>query len=1048
MATQRDLRLIRIVTPRDLLARPSPLLLLLLLCTVAVWMGCSRTPTGVSPLEPEEALESFELEEGFRIELFAAEPLITDPVAMEVDENGRIYVVENPGYPLDTKPTGKIKLLQDTNGDGRPDESTVFADGLTLPTGLMRWKNGILVTAAPDLVYFEDSDGDNRADIRRVILTGFAFSNPQHTVNTPIYGIDNWIYLAHEAAIRAIVFSDEFGDKGGDLHFPDQPSARLKNEGRNLRLRPDSYEIEALSGTSQYGHAFDLWGHHFTMHNSNHARHEVIEARYLERNPDLLVRSTMQDMSDHGNSCKVYPITEDPEYQILTDVGVLTSACSMTLYRGGYFPPSYDGNAFVAEPAHNLIHRDIWTESGASFVASRATKEREFLASTDSWFRPVNFYVGPEGDLYVLDYYRRYIEHPEWMAKEVYESQGLYDGEDRGRIYRVTPTVASASSKEVKQSIPDIVLGSVLSRDLVGYLESSNIWWRRTAQRLLVDRQDPSVAPALQKVVHGSTNPTARLRALWTLEGMGELDLRSIQQAMKDSEAGIRENGVKLAESRLSESPELAERLLAMGGDPDPKVRLQVLCTLGGMSGKEAQAARHELLFENVEDTWMQIAALSASFQDPGATLREGIRRLGSSPSPEHALFFRRVASLVGVRRREAEVRNLIQAAATSASKDSAWWRSASFEGLTTGLLVRSDTPRLGSPIYWAAKDSEGDSESRRLDLADQRESLLRLSLGRFAELRRPSQRLLEVLDLLHSDDRLARVLRQAVDTAADAATSPGLRADALRLVGLIDPGTHRSMLENLVTPREPEVVQEAAIESLGKIPGEIIADFLLDRWGRLTPKTRGAAGNALLTEPERIDKLIAAVNQGRVQPWTLEFRNKRSLIMHSDAAVRERARAALEKNAEDRKEILDKYQASLKLEGSAAAGKQVFEKVCSKCHPIKGVGTHYGPDLSTVSNRVPKELLTDIIRPSRSIASNYEMYFVEMNDGSTLVGLIAGQTPTAITLLQEEGKEDIIARGNIRRMIGSRVSGMPEDLDKGVSIQEMADLISFVREE
>ena len=228
---------------------------------------------------------------GYKIEPFLSEPDIVSPVAMEFDENGDLYVVEDRGYPLNVNgKVGRVKLLRDTNGDGVPDKATVFADKLVMPTGVMRWKKGILVTDAPDVLYLEDTNGDGVADVRKVILTGFAFTNPQHTVNNPLYGLDNWIYLAHENAATAIIFKEEFGDRGSDIRYVDRQGVPpLTEHGRNVRFRPDTGQLEALATPSQFGQSFDDWGRHFLVSNSAHIRQEAIAAHYLKRNPDLPV---------------------------------------------------------------------------------------------------------------------------------------------------------------------------------------------------------------------------------------------------------------------------------------------------------------------------------------------------------------------------------------------------------------------------------------------------------------------------------------------------------------------------------------------------------------------------------------------------------------------------------------------------------------------------------------------------------------------------------------------------------------------------------------
>jgi putative membrane-bound dehydrogenase-like protein len=436
-------------SPAMALLKPTalPAVALLLLSAAA----CSKKSP---PFSPKDALETIHLDPAWRVDLFASEPMFADPVAMDIDEDGRIYVVQDSGYPLDTEDAvGKVWLLEDTNGDGKPDKSTLFAEKLVMPTGVMRWKKGILVTDAPNLWYLEDTNGDGKADIKKAILTGFAFTNPQHTVNSPTYGLDNWIYLAHEGFASAVVFARKFGDMGSDIRFVDRPGApSVKNERRNVRFRPDTNQLETTSSTSQFGISFDDYGHLLTVNNSNHAREEVLAARYLTRNPDLLAGSTMQDVSDHGAAAQVFSIVKNPRFELLSGAGIFTSACGITWFHGG---------TFVAEPVHGLVHRDNWIPNGATYTAKRARENVEFLASTDNWFRPVNFYIGPDDALYLIDYYRKVIEHPEWTSREVYESKDIYDGKDLGRIYRLTQTGAPS------QPFPRLRLSQASDEELV-----------------------------------------------------------------------------------------------------------------------------------------------------------------------------------------------------------------------------------------------------------------------------------------------------------------------------------------------------------------------------------------------------------------------------------------------------------------------------------------------------------------------------------------------------------------------------------------------------
>jgi hypothetical protein len=552
------------------------------------------------PYSPAEAIKTFQIDPAFRVEPFASEPAVVSPVAMDFDEDGRIFVVEDRGPKL-----GRVKLLEDTNGDGIPDRTTIFADNLNMPTGVMRWKKGILVTDAPDLLYFEDSNGDGKSDIRRVMLTGFA------SINNPVYGLDNWIYLAQE--------------------------------DHNARLRLDTNQIEALSGGSQFGQAFDSWGHHFTGGNTDHIRHEVIAARYMKRNPELGAFATTTSISDHGAA------------------GEFASAGGLAFFNGAIF---------VAEPVRHLVHEDVLIDAGATFIARRAREGVEFLSSTDAWFRPVNLSTGPDGALYVMDRY------------------GLAGGNDRGRIYRLAPRVTDPVATRIGHA------GSASTRDLVHALESANPWWRRTAQRLLIDRNQIEAAPELGRLVEASLSPVGRVHALWTLDGMKKLDDRLILKALDDGEPGVRENAIILAESRLAESPALTEKLLETVEDTSPRVRFQLLCTLGFLNTPEARAARDRLLATDLEDRWVQLAALSASSDEAPRLFAKALADWSSGESAGRVSLFRQICLVIGARKKGPELQQTLARISEADGHGTAWWRAPSLEGLAQGMGSGLDAQR------------------------------------------------------------------------------------------------------------------------------------------------------------------------------------------------------------------------------------------------------------------------------------------------------------------------------------------------------------------
>ena len=663
------------------------LLLSAVVIMVAGILVRSRRQAG-PPYSPGEALRTINIDKGFRVEPFAAEPMINSPVAMDWDENGRIYVAEDTGYPLDTRPIGRIVLLEDTNGNGIPDRSTVFADHIVMPNGVMCWKGGVLVTAAPDVWFFKDTTGSGKADVREKVLTGFAFTNPQHMVNGPLYGPDNWIYLAHQGPVHTVVFQDPFGDRGSDIRFADGQGPQLKMAPLSMRLRPETHQLEFLSSWSQYGQAFDEWGRHFTITNDSNGRHEVIAARYLRRNPALLLPTVQQDVSTADNN-RVFPITHNPRFEILTDVGTLTSSCSITLpHMGGAFPASFDRVACVAESAHNLVHCDIWSDAGATYSARRLEEKAEFVASTDAWFRPVNMYIGPDGALYVIDYYRNIVEHPEWMAADTYHAGYLYHGKDRGRIYRIVP--------DAKTPVPlpkNIRLGQASDAELVQQLSSPNIWWRRTAQRLLVERHHDDAVPCLGQLFAESSSPLGRVHALWTLDGLGKLDQTLVAKALDDPVAGVRENAIRLAEPYLAKAPELARKLTKMAGDPDPKVRFQLLCTLGFLDSPEATAAEDKLL-DGVEDPWMQVAALSASSVRALPYFELAVSRFVDRETTGRRNFFHQMGAVIGMRADHKEMRRLLTTVADGSRRNADWWGGATLDGMAEGVRAKGTEAR------------------------------------------------------------------------------------------------------------------------------------------------------------------------------------------------------------------------------------------------------------------------------------------------------------------------------------------------------------------
>ncbi len=990
-------------------------------------ISCKEKPL-TSAVSPDKALSTFEVPPGFNIEMIAAEPLISDPVDMEIDEYGNMYVVEMHGYPLDKSGSGNIILLKDTDGDGKMDERIVFADKLTLPAGIMRWKKGILVTDAPDLLYLEDSDNDGIADIRKTILKGFALSNPQHNTNNPMYGLDNWIYIAHQGATSTREYKEEFGDEGSEIIFPDSPDAPKlgKNaNGLSIRFMPDKKKIETLSYQTQFGHAFDQWGNWFGCNNSNQGYHEVIANRYFQRNKNLVISSSIQSMSDHLNAPEVFPTTTHPDRQLLTDVGVMTSGSGITVYDGGAFPAPFDKNiSFVAEPVSNLVHVDVLKDKGTSFEASAILKNKEFLTSTDAWSRPVNFYVGPDGALYVLDYYRRVIESPEWMSEQAVKAGGLYDGTDMGRIYRIT-----ATGQKTAEWTKGLKLGDESSEKLVEHLSSDNSWWRTNAQRLLVDRNDKKAVPALLKMAKNPKSVMGRLHALWTLEGLAELNPELIEQGLKDPEAGIRQNAIKLAELHLPDSPQLLKTLLQLQNDTDPKVRLQLLLTLGYDNSRESAEVRNRLLFHDINDKWIQIAALTAPSSQTESILKEVLNKY-QSDIPAYSLLIQRLATMTANGGEQKAIRDLLQRSVANESGKQNQWQGAMLEGLAMGLeSLKSKSP---DSIHAFKNDQSLLINTFFSHPSDQ--------------VRKGSLDMLKVIGLSSGAETKAAIDKSLL-IMGDRSLTDKKRTEAINFLGLTEPAPYSTLLKNLIVPQEQPTVQLAALKTLSKIPGTVVSDYVLQKWAVLTPEIRDAAIGTFLGNDERINLLLNAIEKNQVQASSVSFGRSVQLMQNKDDKLRNRARTLFTKNEEEGKKVNKAYQEALNLKGDASKGQNVYLQNCAICHQVRGkMGIDLGPDLGTIHNWTAEIIMANILDPNISISSGYDLWNVELKNGESHQGIISSETDAAITLKNNGKLEKTINRQDIKEIKSMGISAMPTGLEKKINKQEMADLLAFLR--
>jgi putative membrane-bound dehydrogenase-like protein len=588
-----------------------------------------------SPLSPKEELATLRVDPGLRVELVACEPEIQSPVAMAFDERGRLYVVEMLDYPIadpGRPPQGRIKLLEDKDGDGFYETSTVFADGLLMANGVMPWQGGVLVTVAPNILHLKDTQGEGRADRQTPLLQGFAAQNPQLRVSHPNLGLDNWIYVAN-------------GQRGGKIKRTGRDEAAIDINGLDFRFDLVHDLREAVSGFGQFGLTFDDWGQRFVCTNRNHLIHLPMANRYFARNPFLAPPAPKTDNQGPGGAARVYPISRNKTLAA-SHAGYFTAACGVAAYRGDLLPERYRNTLFTCEPTGNLVHQEVLSPQGATFEGRPAREGVEFLASPDGWFRPVFLTGGPDGAFYVVDFYRAEVEHPDWVPADLRYRYNFDGPKNRGRIWRIVPEGYAGKP-------PRLDLGKLETRDLVALLDRPNGWTRTTAQRLLLERMDPAAWGPLRELAVSGT-PLGRLQAAWMLEAYGRVDLDLVVRLMLDREPRLRENGALLAERWVKESRAVEETVTALAQDPDGRVRFQAALTLGEVDQDRILGPLARIAERGADDRWTRLAIASAVPTRAGKLMDQTV----------HPLMLRDLATLVGSRRDPDEVSSVLEKAA------------------------------------------------------------------------------------------------------------------------------------------------------------------------------------------------------------------------------------------------------------------------------------------------------------------------------------------------------------------------------------------------
>ena len=935
--------------------------------------------TEPGPRSPEKSHGSIKLAPGFTIELVAAEPLVMDPVAIDWGADGKLWVVEMADYPLGMddhgKPGGRVRYLEDTNNDGKYDSSTLFLDGIPYPTGVMAWRDGVIVSAAPSIFFAADRNQDGRAEIVEDLYRGFGEGNQQHRVNGFERGLDNWIYLAN-------------GDSGGNV-VSVKTNSRLNLGGQDLRIRPDTGEIDLQTGRTQFGRHRDDHGNWFGCSNPLPVRHFILADHYMRRNPFVASPAPRRDIARVDNT-QLFPISRVLSHwsgyrtPAAGSSHKFTSACSTMVYRDRLLGKAYLGDTFTCAPVHNLVHRRKLLADGVSFQSQRPEEnpDHEFLASTDSWFRPTTVTTGPDGALWVVDMYRLVIEHPEWIDDQREKELFLRAGHDRGRIYRVFPDDSPPR--------PIVKLNRLDSTRVADLLEVSNGRVRDLAQQELVTRKDPNILDKLKQLAGNSQSEMGRLHALCTLAGIIAPDIDLLLTAIQDPSATVRRHAIRLCEPMLSSggssAQQLVNRLALQTSDPDPMVLMQLAYSLGAATGDKGAKGLAALALRSVDDPYMKAAVVS-------------------SLNRENLFAFH-----------------------TAISKNPPV--AESFRPIMLEMASRMDNVKFLSHVVSELLDQLESIPSSAVNLRS-------LAVTLTAIERQGKQ--LPVQIQARVDKARGNVLQMATDQNTDSA----MRVAAIELVGQAPRDS--AQLIALLSVTEPIEVQIAATKAITANRSKEI----IERFTSMSPVVRTAAIEGLLLKKSTASDLLAAVKAETIPLNALSLLHRQRLTNHVDKAIQAEAKQLFDssRTSETRTKLIRDYQQVISPSNDTPAGKQIFTKHCGTCHQYKGIGHKVGPDLATLKNRSASALLTAILDPGAAVEEKYVSYSVLTNDGVVHAGIIAGETSTAIEMRLADGKTKTILRSDIERIHTSGQSLMPEGMEKNITPEQMGHLIGFLND-
>ncbi|WP_149496266.1 PVC-type heme-binding CxxCH protein [Roseiconus lacunae] len=976
------------------------------------------------PLSPEKSQNHFVVPEGFHVELFVSEPQLGGkPIFVTWDEDGRLWVCETYDYPNELAPGNKgrdkIRICEDTDGDYKADKFTVFAEGLSIPTALAFTADGVLVQNGNETLLLTDTDGDDVSDQREVVITGWELGDTHGGVSNFQYGLDNWIWAMQG-------------------YNNSRPVARGEEQGRFrmgfFRMRPDATEVEFIRSTNNntWGLGISEEGLIFgSTANGNPSIYMPIPNRYYESVRGWAPSLTLSSIADTND---FEPITD--KVRQVDHHGGYTAGAGHALYTAREYPQEYWNRiGFVAGPTGHLVGSFVLKPDGSDF---HSTSPFNLIASDDEWSAPIMAEVGPDGNVWVVDWYNYIVQHNptpqgfETGKGNAYETD-LRD-KKHGRVYRVVPNEKPAK--------PAVALSDASAADLVDALKNPTMLVRKHAQRLLVEqgKQDAEIVEALIALAKDQSTDeiglnVSAIHALWTLHGLGVLD-GSNQQATEAAIAALGHPSPGVRQNAIAVLPKAADTYSAIvrSGileDSHPIVRLSaLLATADWESNDAAGAAVLGALSDprNLIDRWIPDAMTSAAAAQADSFL-SGLASLNLSADGSYRAKQLEIISIVAdhfVRGDDAGQAPAVLASLTDASPEVL---QAVITGMNRGW-------RNDNQVNLTA-----DVEAKLENVFKQADNSSRGQLVRLVE-RWGSERLAKFGD---------EIADQFLDKVEDESLSTEQRVAAAKELVDFRPESDDVVedLFELINPQTAPDVATGLLNAVSQSRSEAASEIIVEELAAMTPSLKTVAIRGLLSRPSSTMALLDAVEAGDLPLADLALDQQQALASHPDRRIRQRAGKVLSQGgalpSADRKKVLDEYAAAAEHKGDAAIGKQLFVKNCAQCHVHSGEGNAVGPDLTGMAVHPKEELLVHILDPSRSVEGNFRAYSVLTVDGVIISGMLASESKTAIGLFDTQGKPQTVLRSDIEKLVASRNSIMPEGFEKTLSVEQMTDLLEFL---